>query len=399
VSLALPALVTWAAWRAITLAHPQYAEILQNDPYNSTWYLLAAAGFTIAVVVAIQRRASAHCSALELAVPPLLLFGVAGLIVAFLVPGASYLFCWPLFAATMGASWWRRSESRGRRAPAWLAIFALPALALWAPLILSLEVALTAALLPALMLLLAMVLALLTMPILLAGKCRRWIVVAALAVSLVALVRAEAASRFSDTRKRPDSLAYLVDAGSAKAWWFSFDHGTDDWTASRLGRSPTRMDLSRYGVVADGDVLAVATPPDSTLTWAAPMIASHAEAGGKRIQLHLARHGDGEIVMLLADTSVAVHDMTINKRVLQDGRDDRYSPRYHQGPTGTLLRYFGVPPEGIDLEFTITGSATTALRVVSGVQGLPGMTPRPATLMSKPIFATDMTFMAWTFKI
>ena len=399
VSLILPALATWVGWRLITRIHPLYGEMLQADPYNAAWYLLAAAGFTVAAVMTIQRRAGTWCTPLELAVAPMLLFGVVGLVVAFVLPGASYLFCWPLFAATMCASWWRRSEARGRTAPVWLAIFAVPALVLWAPLIVALEVALTAAVLPVLMVLLAVLLSLLSMPLYLTGKCRRWIVMASLVVSLVALVRAELASGATEARKRPDSLSFLVDADSAKAWWVTFDRSVDDWTATRLGTAPARLDLSRYGVAAaDHRMLATATPPNSATAWVAPTIASHPIAGGQRIQLHLARHGDGEIVTVLADTAVAIQDMTINTRVLQNGSDDRYSPRYHQGATGTVLRYFGVPPEGIDLEFTILGNAHTALRVVSGVEGLPGMPRRPPTLMSKPIFQTDMTFTSWTVR-
>jgi hypothetical protein len=281
----------------------------------------------------------------------------------------------------------------------WLALFAIPALVLWVPLIAALEVALTAVLLPALMLLLAMMLALLAMPLRLTGNCRRWIVAASLVVSLVALVRAEFASGATDARKRPNSLSHLVDADSAKAWWFTFDRSVDDWTATRLGAAPDRVDLSGYGLGTRATPLLAAADANAVTSWTAPILTTSATPGGRRVRVHVAHAGEGQMIQLMTASSVVVTAMSINGRALQDGQDDRYSPQYHAGKLGNILRYFGVPPEGVDVEFTIHGIDATAMRIVSGIQGLPGMPIRPANRMSKPFVPTDMSFVAWTVRI
>ena len=400
VSLLLPTLVTLAGWQLVKLMHPGYVEILQRDPYNSLWYFLAAAAATVAIVVQVQRRAETRATPIELAIAPMFLFGILGLAVAIALPGASYLFCWPLFAITMGASWWRRSEMRGDAAPPWLAILAIPALVLFVPLSKSLLIALTADMLPFCMLLLGLMLSLLLLPLQLAGGLRRWIVTGSLAVSLVALVQAELQSGFNEVRKRPDSLSLLVDADSSKAWWFSFDRTTDNWTATRLGATPGRVDLSGYGFGNRmAPVLASATDAKTIAAWTAPVVTSTATADGRRVRVHVARAGEGQMIRLTMDTSVVVTAMSINGRLLRDGKGDRYAPLYHRGESGNILRYFGVPPEGVDLEFTVSGNAAAALRIVSGVSELNGVAARPANLMSKPFLPTDMTFMAWTVTI
>ena len=407
VTLALPTLVTFLAWRLLGAIHPDFREILQRDPYNSLWYLLAASAFTVAVAVATQRRfgGGRGTTAMELAIAPMLLWGILGVIVAVMLPGASYLFAWPLFAATMCASWWQRETGRQRIPPVWLAAFAIPTLVLWLPLVQSLEVALTADMLPLCALLLAMVMSLLVMPLQIAGDSRRWIVIGATVVSIGALIRAETAAGFNESRKRPDSLSYVLDADSARAWWVSFDRTTDPWTRAALGERPTSRSFNQFGLTRGAGTL-LANAAASPVVPASPVhiVANEPVADGRRVHLHIDRAGTGEMFSLLADTTMAISQMIINGRVLVDGGHDRYSPRYHMETDGTVLRYFGVPAEGVDLRFTVKARGSAILRVITGLEGLPAtatgpLPARPADLTSKPFVRTDMTIVGRTVKL
>ena len=399
--------MTFLAWRLIGAIHPDFREILQRDPYNSLWYLLAASAFTVAVAVATQRRfgGGRGTTAMELAIAPMLLWGILGVIVALMLPGASYLFAWPLFAATMCASWWRRETGRQRIPPVWLAAFAIPTLVLWLPLLQSLEVALTADMLPLCALLLAMVMSLLVMPLQIAGDSRRWIVIGATVVSIGALIRAETAAGFNESRKRPDSLSYVLDADSARAWWVSFDRTTDPWTRAALGERPTSRSFNQFGLTRGAGTL-LANAAASPVVPASPVhiVANEPVADGRRVHLHIDRAGTGEMFSLLADTTMAISQMIINGRVLVDGGHDRYSPRYHMETDGTVLRYFGVPAEGVDLRFTVKARGSAILRVITGLEGLPAtatrpLPARPADLTSKPFVRTDMTIVGRTVKL
>ena len=144
----------------------------------------------------------------------------------------------------------------------------------------------------------------------------------------------------------------------------------------------------------------LASPASPTIAPAMPVqvLADKPGLDGRRVHLHVARTGVGEMLSILADSGVRVHGMMINGRSLPDGSGDRYSPRYHPGSDGTVLRYFGVPEDGVDLRFTLA-PGLTALRVVSATEGLPVARPRPPTMMSKPFVPTDMTVVSWTLKL
>jgi hypothetical protein len=404
-TLILPTIITLAAWRVIVLIHPSYREILQREPYNSKWYLVAALAFAVAVWLATQRRFAARMTPLEGVVAPIICWGILGLVMAALLPGASYLFAWPLFAATLSMSWWRRATLKGRIPAAWLALLAIPVIVLWPPLIAALETGLTINVLPGCTLLLALALSMLTLPLELAGDLRRHAAKVAIAVAIVALVVAEVQSSFNAERKRPDSLSYLVDADSNRAWWASFDHGVDSWTAPALGDNPIGRAFPQFNIDRGASTLlaAVAAPPRQAVN-PVTLLSADSVSGGRRVHLRIARSGGGEVVALAVDSGVGTSAMVINGRVLADGSDDRYSPHYHAASDGTLLRYFGVPEEGIDLIFTLRGAASRTVRVVTAIEGLPPIATgplgeRPATLMSKPFVPTDMTLTKWTITI
>ncbi|HEY8062380.1 MAG TPA: hypothetical protein VID74_06265, partial [Gemmatimonadales bacterium] len=260
------------------------------------------------------------------------------------------------------------------------------------------EVALTASTLHLWALLTAILLSLLVVPIHALGRLRRCVAIAAILVGVGALIRAELMAGFTATRKRPDSLSYLIDADSATAWWMSFDRTPDDWTAHELGPHPDRRAFDKFYLAPGHAFLASAGQHVVVDSTSVQVLQQDAVAGGQRIHLHIRRSGAGEEVALYTDRSSAVSDVTVNGRVLADGTGDRYAPRYHVGQNGTVLRYFGVPEDGVDLWFTLRSPEPVDLRVVTAVEGLPdrGLPARPAYLMSKPFVPTDVTVRAET---
>ena len=397
-TLVVPPLVALLGWRIITALHPGYAEILQGDPYNSLWYLLAFVGFTVAIAVELQRRFAIRAAVLELTVAPLLLWSALGIAIASMLPGASYLFIWPLFAAVLGSALLVRSGS----AAEWpAAVLAIPALVIWPPLIKSFEVALTAKTLHLWALLTAILLSLLVIPVHALGRLRRCASIAAIVVCVGALIRAELMAGFTAARKRPDSLSYLIDADSATAWWVSFDRAPDDWTARALGPHPDRRAFDNFHLAPGHSFLASAGQHVVVDSTSVQVLQQDAVAGGQRIHLRIRRSGASEEVALYTDPSSAVSDVSVNGRLLAAGTGDRYAPRYQMGQHGAMLRYFGVPEDGVDLWFTLRSPGPVHLHVVTAFEGLPdrGLPARPPYLMSKPFVPTDVTVRTETLTL
>jgi len=392
-TLIVPPLVTFVGWRIITALHPGYAEILQGDPYNSLWYLLAFVAFTVAIAVELQRHFAVRATALELTIAPLVLWSAIGVAIASILPGASYLFIWPLFAAVLASMLLIRP---GPAAEWPAAVLAVPALVIWPPLIKSFEVALTAKTLHLWALLTAILLSLLVIPIHALGRLRRCVAIAAIVAGMAALIRAESMAGFTASRKRPDSLSYLVDADSATAWWVSFDRTPDDWTSRALGLRPERRAFDNFYLAPGHSFLASAGQHVMVDPTSLQVLQQDAVAGGQRIHLHIRRSGASEEVALYTNPLSAVSDVTVNGRVLPARTGDRYAAGYRMGQHGAVLRYFGVPEDGVDLWFTLRSPEPADLHVVTAVEGLPdrGLPARPPYLMSKPFVPTDVTVRA-----
>ncbi|MGH7582567.1 MAG: M20/M25/M40 family metallo-hydrolase [Gemmatimonadales bacterium] len=393
----VPTLVALALWRLIWWTHPGYHEILQHDPYNSQWYLAAFAALTVAIVVRIQHRFSRFTTPLDRTIAAMLVWALLGVVAAIWLPGATWLLFWPLLAAIVMAAVWLR---RDRTPSPLVAVLALPALVLWLPLIVALETGLTAQMLPFCVALLALVLVLLDPIIALAPSLRPLLAAGAAITAALLIAVAESQSAFTVDRKQPDSLVYLDDTGSGRAWWVSFDRRPDAWTRRALGTSPARREFDVQRLAPPGRPLLAATATPGTYPSPVRVFTIDSEPDGHRVHLVVARSGEGEELGVYLASDDTVTDMTINGRALPNGRSDRYTSEYHSAEHGMVLRYFGIPDDGVDLRFTVHGGTMPAIRLSAMWQGLPALASgplpaRPARFMSKPFVPTDVIIVQW----
>jgi Peptidase family M28 len=386
----LPAGFTWVVWRGIMALHPAYAEMTQRNPYHAALYLAAFTALSATLVVALQRLAMRRAKALELAVVPYLLWTAAAVACAIELPGGSFLLEWPLAAALLGGM----AVLLEWPAPV-VALSALPALTLFAPLVSALATGLTAAFFPECMLLVALALLLVVIPIQLADSAWRRVLPAGAALGLVCLVAAEVLSGFNASHPRPDSLLYLVNADSGTAWWATWDRHPDGWTRHALGPEPRAIAFARFQLTFGADsLLATSAPVDTTDDVDVRVVSSEFLPDGRRIHLNItAPVSVDRVTFAFAGDSFPLRDLVINGRPIRPGIGDKYQPRYHRGSRGRLLTFFGIPPGGIDLRFTVPSVERVPLLVVAALDGFPGVigvpAPRPPSFMSKPFVMTD----------
>jgi hypothetical protein len=402
-SLALAVGIGVLGWKAVGAARPGLEWILQGDAYNADWWLLAFAGLvgaaTLAVYAAFRRRASAA----SLAVGPLLAWAALALYTGVAMPGASYLFAWPVLLAAASLAVLAAAREVGVGRAVALALLAAPALMLFAPLVRMFETALGFPVLAVPMAMLALVLALLVPQLEVLARPRgRVPALALLALGVGALGVAAATSGFSAEARKPDSIAYLLDADSAKAYWASSDPGADEWTRQFLGVHPARRSLARYGgaglgaapLVADAPRVALA-PPD------ARVLSDSVVPGGRRIRLRITSPRGAQRMAAVVEDSVAVGDVEVNgmRAPVRPGAEPN---RWTAEPTQRILTYYAVPPEGIELAFTVRSAAPVRLRLTDTSYGLPAVPtvrPRPEWMMSKPFVLTDVTLLTRRVRI
>ncbi|HEX3928931.1 MAG TPA: M28 family peptidase [Gemmatimonadales bacterium] len=397
--LVLPAWLALGGWRAIRMIHPAYADMLQGEPYPAAFYLLAFSLFTLALVVVLQFAARRWASVMDLVAVPLVVWSVAGVFIARELPGASYVLAWPLAAALAGAAVgiWRMGWH--------VALLAIPALVILPPLAMSLEIALTVNFLVGSTVVLALGLTLIAPALAQVGSIWRVATPLCVVAGVASLAWAEAHAGFNAARKHPDSLTYLLDGDSGKAWWISFDRAPDGWNQQVLGAAPHRLYLAQYRLGAGADsLLAVPTDVATVPAPAAQVLSSAATSDGRRIHLRVGRMGGAQELLLVAeDSSVRVTDVVLNGRVLSDSTGDRYAPDYHTSANGTVLTWFGVPPQGIDMWLTVHAATLVPFRIAVTSEGFPDVpnapSPRLPAFMSKPFVPTDVTIVERTITL
>lgn len=391
--IAIPALV-WFLWLMVSRLHPAFADILQHEPYDARDWLAAALALTTALFLWLVPRRDERQSLDAVAISALLLWALLGVIAAVKVPGASYLFCWPLLAMTVALLLIETNGNITTAGGIVLGVAAAIPLVLWCALIVSLETGLTVSALPICALLLTLVL-LLLLPVWQAARelTRAVVIVASLGVVAMSVV-AHLRGTFNAQRKDPDSLNYVIDAAHATARWMSADRKPDAWTSVMLGAITPHQVFPAFAFTHGQPMLASEPKPVDVDAIGAPAVTVSDLADGRDVHVEIPRTGSGEILHLTGLTGMPIANVSINGRALPVSDGDRYHAGYPPPANGNLLTYYGVPPEGVDFRFTVSGHAPVTLRIETAVEGLPGpLRPRPDFLMSKPFIATDMTIV------
>ncbi len=261
------AVLCFAAWWLITVAAPDLVALPLSEPYDRGWFI---AGFTVlaAAVLLVVAKLLRHRTRAELVAGGLLPLAVFVVVIAALVPGATYLLQWPLIAG-LPALWWavrREDDLTGL-----LLASVAPAVAavLFAPVVSSLLIALGIAMAGAAMAI-AVLAALLVLP-LFAELPRPGLLAATAGVVVLALFATSVlVSGYDRDEPRPNGLLYLRDAGTGQTAWLSGDAEVDDWTSRVMGADPEQVSVEEDYPSLDEPVLRAQAPavrlPEPTVT-------------------------------------------------------------------------------------------------------------------------------------
>ena len=218
------------SWSAATWIYPAFK--LQYQPYHSPWYVIALAGFVIALFSGFQTWLKSWIKPTEFALGAMLCWVLLVIATSIFLPGASFVFLWPVVPVLLvnllllsG-----RVKPMSDETTMWIYLAGtIPAVILFTPLIDSLFVALGPNLLLATGLALALLLGLAGQVLALLSR-PRLLPAISFGAGLIFLVIAVSAERFDRNQPRPTNLFYAVDGHTGKAIWLSRDTKLDSWT-------------------------------------------------------------------------------------------------------------------------------------------------------------------------
>jgi hypothetical protein len=357
---------------------------------------LALSGWA-ALYALMRMKFAAHTWALASAWLALL----AGGVVAYALPGASYLLLWPgCFAllSVLVAPSGKGKSTAGPRAALVLSVVALPALAILVP---TATTVFTALLLSpegtaGMIVLVGVGVLVLACQVEVVTEGRRWWPAGVLALLGVgALAAGVVTSAHGDDHPRPENVIYALDADAGKALWATPAHPASPWLEQYVSKEPRRGPLAGFSAVAgqapflSREAPAIGSPgPEMTLEGQVN------EVGGRVLTVRV-RSPRRARALSLRIPDREVYDASIN------GRRPASVPNQAPWAPGRWgLEFTNVPPEGIVVVVRVKGNGPVTLVVADRSDGLPpeltaDKNPRPPS--SHPIHRGDMTVVQRAF--
>lgn len=405
VGLVLNAVCVTLLWVLIESLHPNYQQMHQGVTYNSSLYTLGFVFLTLALAAAIFILLRKRLGFLNLAAGASLCWLVAMWLTSLSMPGASYLFTWPLFFSLLGLGYviiaTKQTDAPTSRPvlPLVLLLTAIPALVLVVPAIYHISAALPLFLSGAVMVLVLLVVGLLVPHLHLVTSGRRWLLpAAALIVTLALLVAGTLTSGFDKEHPRPDNLFYGLDADAGKAVWASLDDAPDEWTAQFFPQPVSKSPVTEFLPLITVDFmkspapLVPLPPPEATLLADAPN-----NSGGRTLRLRLNTPRQAPFLSVYVNPKVEISSAQVNGKLI------RASDAPGVAETGWSMLYYAMPAAGAELTLEVKSAQPVEMRVIDLSYGLP-QTPtqtiraRPDNIMSTFFPFSDATLVSKSFK-
>jgi len=378
-----------------SLAKGQGAGVWQafaGDPYHAGIYRLASVALAVALTSTLFALVQKRARVLNLWAGALLCWLLLALATSVFMPGATYLFLWPMVFATvaLGVLCGAGSKPAAASQAALFVAFTLPGLVMMAPTIdllfqsLTMRMAFVGAF--ATVLLLGLLIPCLD---LIAGAGRWRVPGVAAFLCAGCLITGASMSGTDRDGPRTDSMYYGLDADTGKAAWFSLDRQEDEWTAHYLGAHPQHISMSPFVPFLQwpyliGEALAVPLPP--------PMIA-RLDGVPNELHLRVSSPRQAPRMYLYGDERNPVLEATVDGAPIEAAQafvglkagQKAYAFRMQRWG----LCYYNVPRQGIELRMRLRDPAAGyRMEVVDqsyGIAGLPGAAPRPDSMIPFPL--------------
>lgn len=372
-------------------------QILAGQLYNSGMYVAAFATLGLATALALYVLASKRIGSHNLAVAGLVVWFTLLLVTTVFVPGAGYLWLWPLLFALVAWNIIFRNTGQSRGILL-LTLAAIPAVILMAPMIHKIFTAFSLGshlIVSALLTLLAGLLVYqLTAPL---SPALKWALPGGLCVLGLALLATALffSPHFDRQHPRFDSIFYGVNTNTGMHIWASYDDQPDEWTALFLGKTVHKETLpeffpgsSRKFLQASAEALPLEAPQLN-------VIENTSIAGERQVRVRVISPRHAPTLSFFIGKDTPVTSASVNGKEIP-------AARTVQGDW--TLQYYAVPANGIDLLLKVKTTGPFQVQVVDMSFGLPDGTPvavkeRTESLTLSPGRLNNSTVVAKMFSL
>ena len=384
ICLILLPLAAFGFWDLIGPQNPEINWFIENVVYHGGFYLLAICLLITALFILLILWVGKRLNPAGLLIGPLLFFSILAVVTAVWLPGASFLFLWPLLFSATGMALIRKETSAAARTGIW-AILSVPVMFFLIHAIESTEVMMSLAMIAIPVTLLVLMLGLLSLQINEIARSLTWklpLLMVLIASGMIFWGIADAG--FNEERKKPNGINYIADAGEQEAWWYTLDPEPDEFTSMFLGTDPEQARLPDWAPKQPfGFTNTPWISPAPLLRDDAPdaeILSESLEGEERRIRLRIINTPETYVTVLHFRGAPGIRILQINDR---DIPDREMGDAYHNQP---LINYFAPDEDGIEIEFTIPEGEEPELYLRSNIPGFPAFEDdsrpeRPAYMM------------------
>jgi hypothetical protein len=384
VVLVVAGAASYAVWRLALLIDPAQVSAVVGEPYRPVLYRFAMLLAGLAAVLCFFALVRRRLGTVGLAVGMLVVLALAGVLLAFTLPGVSGSVVQPTLVVAAGAALAVLLPERRTAARAGVFLLALAAAAIllgpgvWIGFDIGLNAGPLSAVLLAMFITLALPLIKVAWPLpdgTVPRRRARSAAVPALVVVLAAALVAAGlvANREGATDARQEAIAYSVDADTKVAHWASGAMPASEWSRSLLSEPAVLLE-DAFPWLA-GSALWHGPAPTAELSPPAVTVLRDVTRGGTReLTLRLSSRRDAPTLGLWVDAgSATVRSATIAGR---DVPTDRAKGKWASG-----FRFHGAPADGVEVRLVLDQHGDGArVRVADSTHDLsvvPGFTPPP----------------------
>jgi hypothetical protein len=319
------------------------------------------------------------------------------------MPYASYLFTWPLmfsllalFAVLFAAP----QKQSSFKTVSLLLLGVLPAIVLSTPLIYQTFVGLTLTHIGVVIAGVTLFGGLLIPQLSLLTQTRKWLLPIVLtALSLSLLLSVSLMSKPSAAHPELSHVFYALNAETGRAVWASLDKKPNAWTSQFFTGSLQSEPLSEFFAAdASGSFLQASAPALALKSPEITLLADETRSDMRTLRLHITSPRQANLVTIYVDSKADFVMKSLNGKVV----DSNGLPGAAERKNFWSLRYYALPPEGIELVAETKPSEPLKMRVVDQSFGLPEISgrsfaPRPESMIAPPLLVSDAVLISKTF--
>ncbi len=388
-------LLAIGGWWLMRSLNPSLQVFLIGN-YQANLYHISFVILTVATMMAIYSGLYQRFQMEDLAMGALVVWLLLTIASSTWLPGASYLFAIPLLFSLLAWSWIFLTRNQSWIGTLLLSIAIVPGIVLLLPVQIyfgawmarfegmmnlpfsTLQIFFTV-LLAGLLIPQFSFFTLFSLP---ATRLPRWTVpVNTLLIGTILLSIATFNSGFSAAHPRPNTMSYLLDADSAQANWVSSDRHLDPWKAQIMGANAQRQPVE-FGLSPASNGFSAPAPLVNLPALAVERLEPSTNSKST-LRLRLKSPRQAAIAYIDLTTQGTIERAAIESKPLD------LTPLTPKQRQALKFIFFGLPPEGIELNLELTNAQSVQMKLEDYTWGLPtiagkAIVPRPTDLMPAP---------------